>query len=97
MNDDPVRRGLTWGVLATLLLPMILVVALGTGGFLTAVGDDAAAAVCRWVAVPLGGLWLVAVAATTALSAAAHLTGRGRPPLRRRRPGRRAPDRDDVS
>lgn len=91
MKNDPLRRGLAWALAATLLLPMVLVVTLGTGGLLAAVGDDAAA-VCRWVAVPLGILWVVAVAATASLAALLLLAGprSGRPPRRRRR---RAGDR----
>lgn len=84
MHHDPVRRGLAWGLAAIVLLPMVTVVTLGTGGLLAAVGDVTAATVCRWVALPLGLLWAVAVAATAALSAVSHL---GRRPDRRR--GRR--------
>ncbi|MFM8415576.1 MAG: hypothetical protein ACKOCX_12735 [Planctomycetota bacterium] len=84
MHHDPVRRGLAWGLAAIVLLPMVALVTLGTGGLLAAVGDAAAATVCRWVAVPLGLLWVVAIAATTALVAVSHL---GRRPDRRR--GRR--------
>lgn len=87
MHHDPVRRGLAWGLAAIVLLPMMMVVTLGTAGLLTAVGDDSAATVCRWVAVPLGLLWAVAIAATTALSALAQL---GRRAERRGRPRRRA-------
>jgi hypothetical protein len=98
MKHDPVRRGLIWGLAATLLLPLVLVVTLGTAALLAAVGDDAAAAVCRWIALPLGVLWAAAIAATTALSATAHLAHlahlarpgrrRGRRRLRRDRPQR---------
>jgi hypothetical protein len=90
MNRDPLRRGLAWGLAATLLLPIILAVTLGTAALLAAVGDAAAAAVCRWLAIPLGGVWIVAVIATTALSAATQLaagTGRRRWPRGRRRRG----------
>jgi len=80
MKNDLVRRGLIRGLTATLLLPLVLVVALGTGALLAAVGDEAAAAACRWIALPLGMLWVVAIAATTALSAAGQLA----------RPARRA-------
>jgi len=86
MNMNPLRRGLAWGLSGCLLLPMVIVVALGTGGLLAAVGDDAAAAICRWCTVPLGVLWVVSIAATTALSAALAL---GRP-QRRRRPRERS-------
>lgn len=86
MKNDPVRRALAWGLAATLLLPMLLVVTLGTGGLLAAVGDDAAAAVCRWIALPMGVLWGAAIAATTALSAVSQLAP---PPRSRSGPRRR--------
>jgi hypothetical protein len=85
MKHDPVRRALAWGLAATLLLPIVLVVTLGTGALLATVGDDAAAAVCRWIALPLGVLWGAAIASTTALSAVSQLA----PPARRPGPRRR--------
>jgi hypothetical protein len=88
MRHDPLRRGLVWGLAATLLLPMVMAVMLGTAALLAAVGDELAAAVCRWSAVPLAVLWGVAIAATTALSAASQLTARRPPPGRRRRADR---------
>jgi hypothetical protein len=89
MHRDPIRRGLVWGLAATLLLPMVIAVMLGTAAVLGAVGDSTAAAVCRWATLPLAILWGVAIAATTALSAACQLAGRHPPPRRRRiRPGR---------
>lgn len=98
MHHDPVRRGLAWGLAAIVLLPMVTIVTLGTGGLLAAVGDEAAASVCRWVAVPLGLLWAVAIAATTALSAVSQL-GRGPDHRRgrRRRLHREAPERGEAS
>ena len=80
MNRDPLARGLAWGLTATLLIPIILAVTLGTAALLAAVGDTAAATVCRWIAVPVGGFWVVAIVATTVLSAAAHLATAARPP-----------------
>lgn len=85
MHHDPVRRGLAWGLAAIVLVPMVTVVTLGTGGLLAAVGDDAAARVCRWASVPLGLIWAVAIAGTTALSALSQLGDRGRRRGRRRR------------
>lgn len=85
MKNNPLRRGLAWGVAGCLLLPMVIVVSLGTGGLLAAVGDETAAAICRWCTVPLGVLWVVSIAATTVLSAALSLA----PPERRRRPRER--------
>jgi len=79
MNRDPLARGLAWGLTATLLLPVVLAVTLGTAALLAAVGDTAAATVCRWVALPLGGAWVVAIVATTVLSAAAQLAASAEP------------------
>ncbi|MDA0254456.1 MAG: hypothetical protein O3C39_07000 [Planctomycetota bacterium] len=79
MNRDPLTRGLAWGLTATLLIPVVLAVTLGTAALLAAVGDTAAAAVCRWVAVPVGGAWVVAVVATTVLSAASQLAAQAEP------------------
>ncbi len=90
MKHDPLHRGLVWGLAATLLLPMVIAVMLGTAALLAAVGDDLAAAVCRWSAVPLAVIWGAALAATTALSAASQLTASRRPRRRRRRRVRRA-------
>lgn len=73
MNPDPVRRGLAWSLGATLLLPLVIVIALGTAALLAAVGDTAAAGVCRWVSLPLAMAWAVAVVATVALSAVLQL------------------------
>jgi hypothetical protein len=91
MNSDPVRRGLAWGLGATLFLPLVIAVSLGTAALLAAVGDTAAASVCRWASLPLAMLWVVAVIATTALSAALQLAPRPRRP-RRNKPC--APDLD---
>lgn len=78
MHSDPVRRGLAWGLGATLFLPLAIAVSLGTAALLTAVGDTAAAGVCRWVSLPLAMVWAVAVVATTALSAVHQLLPRRR-------------------
>jgi len=80
MHHDPVRRGLVSGLTATLLLPIVLAVTLGTAALLGAVGDATAAAACRWVALPVAMLWGVAVIATTALSAMLQLARPPRPP-----------------
>jgi hypothetical protein len=92
MNSDPVRRGLAWGLGATLFLPLVIAVSLGTAALLAAVGDTAAASVCRWVSLPLAMLWGVAVVATTALSAVHQLRPRPRR-LRRTKPCPPASDR----
>ncbi len=85
MNTDPIRRGLAWGLGATLFLPLVIAVSLGTAALLAAVGDTAAASVCRWVSLPLAMLWAVAVVATTALSAVHQLLPRPRRPRREKR------------
>lgn len=81
MHHDPVRRGLVSGLAATLLLPIVLAITLGTAALLAAVGDATAATACRWVALPVAMLWVVAVVATTVLSAMLQLAPRPpRPP-----------------
>lgn len=79
MNRDPLRRGLVWGLAGTLLLPVVMAVTFGTAAVLAAVGDLTAAAVCRWIALPVAMLWAVALVATTALSAMLQIAPR---PLR---------------
>ena len=85
MRRNVLRRGLTWCVVALLLLPIVLVVVLGLGGLLAALGDGAAAAVCSRVALGLGVLLVVAIVATTAVNSLALLTAPGRPRRGRRR------------
>lgn len=86
-HRDPIRRGLVWGAVATLLLPIVLAVVLGLGGLLGGLGDAAGSRFCLRVALVVGAAWIVGVVATTALSAVAHLGHR--PPCRQRRRGRR--------
>jgi len=86
MHRPPIRAALTWGLVATLLLPVVLAVVLGLGGLLGAVGDESGARACRRVALAAGAVWLVAVVATTAASAVAVLE---RPEPRRHAPGKR--------
>ena len=76
MNRDPVRRCLVWGLAGTLLLPVVMAVTFGTAAILAAVGDVTAAAVCRWIALPVAMLWAVALVATTALSAMLQIVPR---------------------
>lgn len=92
MHHDPIRRGLVWGLGATLFLPLAIAVSLGTAALLAAVGDAAAASVCRWVSLPLAMLWAVAVVATTALSAVHQLLPRPRR-ARRDKPCESDPER----
>jgi hypothetical protein len=91
MRHVPLVRGLVWSVAATLLLPILLTVTLGTASLLAAVGDANAAAVCRWAVLGLGILWIAALVATTALSALVTLSrGHDRAWRRRRRLRREA-------
>lgn len=86
MNRNLLRRGLARCLVAVLLLPVALVVVIGLGGLLAALGDGAGAAVCQRVALGLGALFATAVVAATACNALALLA----PPRRRpRRRGRR--------
>ncbi|MFM7136786.1 MAG: hypothetical protein ACKO1M_06925 [Planctomycetota bacterium] len=85
-------RGLVWGLAATLLLPVLIAVTLGTAALLAAVGDATAAIACRWAALPLAMLWGVAVVATTAFSAMLQIAPRPRPP--RNRPCDASPSSD---
>jgi hypothetical protein len=98
MRRSPLVRGLVWGLAACVLLPIVLSITLGTGGLLAAVGDAAAATVCRRVALGLGILWIAALAATTLASGMLTLTAlaepRGRHGRGGRRPRRRRPPRD---
>jgi len=87
MNRQHLRRGLTWGVVAILLGPLLIAVVLGLGALLAALGDASAAAVCGRVALVLGVVVVTAVVATTAVSALAILA---RPPRRRRKRRRRS-------
>jgi hypothetical protein len=85
MPRRPLRRGLFVSVTALLAIPVILAVTLGTASLLAAVGDPAAAAACRWVALGLGIIWSGSVVATAAFTAIVSLTECHEPPHRRRR------------
>lgn len=93
MKRHSIRRGLRWGVAATVLLPIALVLVIGLGGLLAAVGDAAGARGCGRMALVLGVVWVTAVAGTTLATAIAVLAEPGRPPRRRRRHRRRRPGR----
>jgi hypothetical protein len=71
------RRLLVWGVVSTLLLPVVLAVVLGLGALLGALGDVAGAAACGRLGLVVGGAWIVALAATSAASGIAVLDGGG--------------------
>lgn len=89
MHRSPIRAALTWGVAATLLLPVVLAVVLGLGSLLGAIGDESGARACGRVALAAGAAWFVAVVATTAVSAVALLDRAERPRHDRRKRGRR--------
>lgn len=95
MRRDRIRRCLAWGVVATLLLPIVLVAVLGLGGLLAALGDAPGATACGRIGMGIGIVWLTAVVATTAVNAVALLDidhrsrGDRRPGRRRRRRGLR--------
>jgi hypothetical protein len=89
------RRVLAWALAAMLLLPIVLMLVLGLGSLLAALGDGSAATVCGRIALGVGVVWLTAVVATTMASGIVALAdeparrvGR-RPHLRRRRGGGR--------
>lgn len=99
MHRDRIRESLAWGLAATLLLPILLAIVLGLGGLLGGLGDAVGSAFCSRIGLALGAVWLMAIAATTAVNAVAALQRGGRryPPhrhsgrdLRRRGRGRRA-------
>jgi hypothetical protein len=89
MHRNGTNRGLIWGLAATVLLPVAVAVALGLGALLGALGDAWGAAACQRIGLVAGGLWIIAVVATTVLNAIATLDHRGR--RRRRRPRERMP------
>lgn len=108
MNRHLLRRslysGLTWGVVATLVLPVVLAVLVGLGGLLRSLGDVPGAVVCGRVALAIGTVWITAVVVTTAATAVAVLDspppdrpgGRGRRRRFRPRAGRSSVERPGV-
>ena len=59
-----VRRLLAWGVVLSLLLPVVLVLALGLGGLLRGMGDAVGGQLCLRVALLVGLGWAAAVILT---------------------------------
>lgn len=59
-----VRRCLAWGVLLSLLLPTAVAVVTGLAALLGSLGDAAGATACSRVALVLGAVWVVSLAAT---------------------------------
>lgn len=94
MRRRSLRRGLLASLTALLVIPVVLVMTLGTASLLTAVGDTMAASACRWVAMALGIVWAASIVATVVLAALVSLTD-GRPRQVRRRAGGRSTGRLD--
>lgn len=88
-HPDPshhrIHQGLAGGLVATLLLPVVLALLGGLAGLLAALGDRGAAAVCGFIALGVGVVWLVALVATIVLSALAVLLPPPPPRPRKRR------------
>ena len=61
---EQVRRLLAWGVLLSILLPMVIAVALGLGALLSSLGDETGARGCGRVGLVIGVIWFLALAAT---------------------------------
>jgi len=85
MPHDRLRGPLGWAVAGTLLLPVVLSLVLGLAGLLAGLGDASAALVCRRLALVVGVLWAVALAATTVLNALFIMARPARRRGRRRR------------
>jgi hypothetical protein len=82
-----IRRLLAWGVLLTLLLPMVIAVVLGLGSLLSSLGDESGAAACGRVGLVIGAAWFLALAATATASGIMTLEAAASRPER--------PDRSD--
>ena len=88
---DFMRRALSWGIVSSLLLPILALVVIGLGALLAALGDNVGARFCGRVALLSAVVWLLAVVATAVLAGIAGLAAeeerRCRKP-RRHRPGK---------
>ena len=83
---EHVRRLLAWGVMLTLLLPMVIAVVLGLGALLASLGDRAGAAGCGRIGLVIGVAWFLALAATATASGILTLEGSAGTPERPVRP-----------
>jgi hypothetical protein len=81
-----IRRLLAWGVLLTLLLPMVIAVVLGLGALLSSLGDESGAAACGRVGLFIGVAWFLALAATATASGIMTLEASASRPDRLGRP-----------
>ncbi|RLS50970.1 MAG: hypothetical protein DWH87_01210 [Planctomycetota bacterium] len=88
---DFVRRALSWGIVSSLLLPILALVVIGLGALLAALGDNVGARFCGRVALFSAVVWLLAVVATAVLAGIAGLAAEERRRCggpRRHRPGK---------
>jgi hypothetical protein len=90
---EPVRRLLAWGVLLSLLLPMVIAVALGLGALLSSLGDEAGAGACNRAGLVIGVAWFLALAGTATASGILALEASASSPERSGRQVR--PERPD--
>ena len=74
---DFVRRALSWGIVSSLLLPILALVVIGLGALLSALGDAIGARFCGRVALLAAVIWLLAVVATAVLAGIAALAAEG--------------------
>jgi hypothetical protein len=74
---DVSRRLLVWGLGGTVLLPVLLAVIVGLGGLLASLEDRSGAAVCRGIALAVGAMWVVSLAATVLATAIVTLESLG--------------------
>jgi hypothetical protein len=84
-----VRQVLVWGVIASLLLPIAIMVVAGLGALLGSLGDAAGLRGCTRVSLVLAAIWLTGVFATAVTAGIAAIERPGRRRRRHRRPGRR--------
>ncbi|MFM1995726.1 MAG: hypothetical protein RLZZ111_113 [Planctomycetota bacterium] len=83
---DVSRRLLVWGLGGTVLLPVLLAVIFGLGGLLASLDDRSGAAVCRGIALAVGAMWVVSLAATVLATAVVTLESLGEPRSRAAEP-----------
>ncbi len=74
---DFVRRALSWGIVSSLLLPILALVVVGLGALLSALGDALGDRFCGRVALLVAVIWLLAVVATAVLAGIATLAAEG--------------------
>lgn len=83
-RDDAMRptviRMLVLSIVASLLLPIVIAVVVGLASLLAALGDDAAAVVCRRASLAVGVLWFVSVVVTAVASGVVAVDSIGRDP-----------------